>query len=108
MKKVSTCNYVYAVEKGFIADPEESVRDTIFKQYERVLVESLITSFGLDFLVRDRVGGDVDTIHNVRQIGKNPDMVYKNKAMKGHTKTVGNIHPLSIIATRATKRSIVR
>ena len=80
MKKVSTCNYVYAVEKGFIADPEESVRDTIFKQYERVLVESLITSFGLDFLVRDRVGGDVDTIHNVRQIGKNPDMVYKNKA----------------------------
>ena len=73
-------NYVYAVGNGFIVDPEESVRDSIFQQYERVLVESLITSFGLDFLVHDRVGGDVDTIHNVRQIGKNSEMVYKNKA----------------------------
>lgn len=77
---MSTCNYVYAVGNGFVADPEESVRDSIFQQYERVLVESLITSFGLDFLVHDRVGGDVDTIHNVRQIGKNSEMVYKNKA----------------------------
>ena len=53
-------NYVYAVGNGFIVDPEESVRDSIFQQYERVLVESLITSFGLDFLVHDRVGGDVE------------------------------------------------
>ena len=89
---MSTCNYVYAVEKSFVADPKEPVRDSIFKQYERVLVESLITSFGLDFLVRDRVGGDVDTIHNVRQIGKNPDMVYKNKANERAYENLSLIH----------------
>ena len=43
-----------------------------------VLVESLISSFGLDFLIKDQHGGDVDTIHNVRQIGKDEQMTYKN------------------------------
>jgi hypothetical protein len=32
------------------------------------VVKSLVTSFGLDFLLfKDRVGGDVDTIHNARK-----------------------------------------
>ena len=32
------------------------------------VVKSLCSSFGLDFLLfEDKVGGDVDTIHNVRQ-----------------------------------------
>ena len=31
-------------------DVETNVYDSIFKQYERVVVQSLITSFGLDFL----------------------------------------------------------
>ena len=52
---------------------------SIFQQYERVVIESLITSFGLDFIVRDQHGGDVDTVHNVRQIGKDENMSYKNK-----------------------------
>lgn len=60
-------------------DLEANVYDSIFKQYERVVIESLITSFGLDFLVRDQHGGDVDTVHNVRQIGKDGQMRYKNK-----------------------------
>ncbi len=52
----------------------------LFKQYEKVIMESLITSFGLDFLIKDQYGGDVDTIHNVRQIGKDSQMTYKNKS----------------------------
>ena len=60
------------------ADPNENVLNTIWKQYERVVLHSLITSFGLDFLVHDQHGGDVDTIHNVRQIGNDPKMKYKN------------------------------
>ena len=44
-------------------------------------LESLITSFGLDFLLmKDRHGGDVDTIHNVRQIGQDEQMTYKNES----------------------------
>ena len=40
------------------------------EQYEKVIIDSIITSFGLDFLIRDQYGGDVDTIHNVRKIGQ--------------------------------------
>lgn len=65
--------------KDYFPEPEENVMNSLFKQYERVIVESLITSFGLDFLVKDQHGGDVDTIHNVRQIDKDSKMSYKNK-----------------------------
>jgi hypothetical protein len=44
----------------------ENMKEGLFKQYERVIVRSIITSFGLDFLVSDRNGGDVDTVHNIR------------------------------------------
>lgn len=38
------------------------------KELEQTVVKSLATSFGLDFLLfEDKVGGNVDTIHNVRQ-----------------------------------------
>ena len=60
-------------------NPDDNVMGSIFQQYERVVIESLITSFGLDFIVRDQHGGDVDTVHNVRQIGKDENMSYKNK-----------------------------
>lgn len=37
-------------------------------ELERVVTQSLFTSFGLDFmLLEDKKGGDVDTIHNVRR-----------------------------------------
>lgn len=71
-------NYTANVCRQFDPDPSEPIMESIFQQYERVLVESLITSFGLDFLVNDRHGGDVDTIHNVRQIGQDDQMTYKN------------------------------
>lgn len=49
-------------------NPEDNLMDGLFKQYERVIIDSIITSFGLDFFIKDRHGGDVDTVHNVRQI----------------------------------------
>lgn len=72
-------SYVLGSGLDFTPEPEENVMDSIFKQYERVIIESLITSFGLDFIVKDRHGGDVDTINNVRKIGKDEKMTYKNK-----------------------------
>jgi hypothetical protein len=53
-----------------------------WNEYERVILQSLITSFGLDFLVHDQHGGDVDTIHSVREIGKDSKMEYKNNQNK--------------------------
>ena len=72
-------NCIFAETSNFYSDNNPDVVGSIFKQYERVIVESLITSFGLDFIVKDSHGGDVDTIHNVRQIGKDSEMFYKNK-----------------------------
>ena len=71
-------NYVYAVGNQMPSDPNMPVMDLLLQQYKRVIAESLITSFGLDFLVKDQYGGDVDTIHNVRQVGRVPEMAYKN------------------------------
>ncbi len=71
--------FVLAASKNYYPDKSENVMQSIFSQYERVIVQSIITSFGLDFLIKDQHGGDVDTIHNVRQIGKDPNMTYKNK-----------------------------
>lgn len=63
---------------NFVPDPEQNVYESIFKQYERIVVESLITSFGLDIFIKDQHGGDVDTIHNVREIGVDQEMIYKS------------------------------
>lgn len=71
-------NYTAQVGKQFVPNPSEPVMDSLFQQYERVLIESLVTSFGLDFLVKDQHGGDVDTIYNVRQIGEDERLTYKN------------------------------
>ena len=75
-------DYAIRSTQGYEPDQNENVLSSIFKQYESVIVQSLITSFGLDFLITDRHGGDVDTIHNVRQIGSDPEMQYKNAANK--------------------------
>ena len=32
----------------------------------------------MDFIIQDQYGGDVDTIHNLEQVGKNPEMSIKN------------------------------
>lgn len=71
-------NYLQKIDQSFDLEPSEPVMNGLFRQYERVLVESLVTSFALDFLVKDQYGGDVDTIHNVRKIGQDDKMTYKN------------------------------
>ena len=72
-------DYLVSVSKNYYPSKEENVVKSIFLQYETVIIYSLITSFGLDFLIKDQHGGDVDTIHNVRQIGK--DLEMKNLKM---------------------------
>ena len=58
------------ISNNYAPSPEEPVMESLMSEYKRVIFESLLTSFGLDsFLVTDRHGGDVDTIHNVRKIG---------------------------------------
>ena len=71
--------YINASGLNFSPKPDDNIMTSIFKQYESVIIESIITSFGLDFLVKDSYGGDVDTIHNVRQIGKDDQMTYKGQ-----------------------------
>lgn len=74
--------FMTELNRGIEADPDENVFLSIWNEYERVIVQSLITSFGLDFLVQDQYGGDVDTIHNVRKVGKDDNMSYKNEKNK--------------------------
>ena len=71
------CTFISKVDLG--DEPIEDSYESIFNQYERVVVQALATSFGLDFLIQDRHGGDVDTINNVRKIGKDSNMTYKNQ-----------------------------
>lgn len=75
-------NSAAVFDKGFEPFQDESIMKSILAQYERVLVESLITTFGLDFIVKDQYGGDVDTIHNVGKIGVDSQMIYKNRNNK--------------------------
>ena len=76
---MGTANGVIVFDRGYDPTPDEPIMNSILQQYERVLVESLITTFGLDVLIKDQYGGDVDTINNVREIGKDPKMTYKSK-----------------------------
>ena len=66
--------FINELNNSVSPDPENNGFADIWKQYERVVLHSLITSFGLDFLVHDQHGGDVDTVRGVRDgIYKNPD-----------------------------------
>ena len=82
-------DYLASVSNNYYPSKEENVVKSIFSQYETVIIYSLITSFGLDFLIKDQHGGDVDTIHNVRQIGKDLEMTYKNKQNQENYETRG-------------------
>lgn len=85
-------------------EPDEDVFKGIWEQYERVIIRSLITSFGLDFLVKDQHGGDVDTVHNVRQIGNDPNMKYKNKQNETDYEKRKNMIRMHIIMTPDLKK----
>ena len=45
----------------------QTVFSEMWKAYRGVILHSIVTSFGLDFIVRDQHGGDVDTILSVRE-----------------------------------------
>ena len=77
---MAECFAVKAVQ-GYDPQPEEPIFESIMRQYGAVVAQSLVQSFGLDgLLVHDRYGGDVDTVHNVCNIGMDPQMQYKNAA----------------------------
>lgn len=67
------------------ADISKGSFKTLMNSYEEVIMKSLITSFGLDFiLVKDRHGGDVDTIHNVREIQNERNLPENQKKFSGY------------------------
>lgn len=74
---MTTVKYLARVSIA-VPDTQITVKKSLFEEYERIVIESLISSFGLDFIINDRYGGDVDTIHNVQNIGKDPNLHYKN------------------------------
>ncbi|MDO5407377.1 MAG: hypothetical protein Q4F28_08620 [Eubacteriales bacterium] len=81
---MDTC-FASLTGNNYFPDPNDDIMDSLFKQYEHVIVESLISSFGLDFLIKDQHGGDVDTIHNVRVMDSkrkdfDSEMSYKSTA----------------------------
>ena len=62
---------------------EQTMFSQMWKAYRGIILRSIVTSFGLDFIVQDQHGGDVDTIHGVRESGiyKNPlnETAYQNR-----------------------------
>ncbi|WP_037284985.1 hypothetical protein [Saccharibacillus sacchari] len=95
----------FSVQSGEFFDPksDEPVMLSLFKQYESIIIESLVTSFGLDFLVKDRHGGDVDTVLNVRKIDKDEQMTYKNNK---HKEAYANQEPYHSHTYHSDKRYI--
>lgn len=92
-------NFIAQLDDTSAIIQEENLYDSLFKQYERVVIESLITSFGLDALIEDRHGGDVDTIHTVREIGVDNKMKYKNDKIKAPILSEENMTQKHIIPT---------
>lgn len=69
--------------KDYCPTNDEAADESLLSQYEKLVTETLLSSFGLEALLQtstDQVGGDVDTIHNVRNIGKEPGLGYKSAA----------------------------
>ena len=44
-----------------------TVFSEMWDSYKRTILHAIVTSFGLDFVIRDQNGGDVDTIRGVRE-----------------------------------------
>ncbi len=66
-------NYLATLANTKCANPNGNVFDGIWQSYERVVLHSLVTSFGLDFIVQDQQDGDVDSIRSVRSSGFKSD-----------------------------------
>jgi len=73
-------------------------------ELHKEVVKSLTTTFGLDFLLfEDKKGGDVDTIHNVRQFQKGDRDVNVSKEFKHNYENRGNYRPLNEHGKRVSK-----
>lgn len=68
---------------------DQTMFSQMWKAYRGIILRSIVTSFGLDFIVQDQHGGDVDTIHGVRESGtyKNPvnETAYQNRGKYNST-----------------------
>ena len=66
-------NYIATLSNTKCDDSNGNVFNGIWQSYECVVLHSLVASFGLDFLVHDQQGGDVDSIRSVRSSGFKSD-----------------------------------
>lgn len=81
---------------SFYPIKEETVLSSLMQRYKIVIIESLITAFGLERMILDQHGGDVDTIHSVRQIDSDPDMEYKNPQNQANYENRGSYNRASV------------
>ena len=70
--------FIEKLDANIVVSDEKETKKSLFQEYERVILDSLLQTFGLDFIIQDQYGGDVDTIRNLEQVGKNPEMRIKN------------------------------
>lgn len=91
MQRSGSAVFVEALGDGVgQPDSHESGFRYIIRQYEEVVVRSLITSFGLEMFIQDRRGGDVDTINTVRD----PSVTdYANKRNQRDYENRGEYNP---------------
>lgn len=101
---MSNC-FAAMADSNFSPEPDDDIMDSLFQQYERVIVETLITTFGLDFLIKDQHGGDVDTIHNVRKIGSDSNMTYKSSKNQAAYQNRGTYERAEYHENNATYKS---
>lgn len=71
-------NFVKDIDSYYSQEPNETVLDSLFRGYEKVIFKSIVTSFGLEHFISDQYGGDVDTIYNVRKNDIDARIQYKN------------------------------
>lgn len=77
----------------------------LMESYEATILQTILATFGLDFLTTYQHGGDVDTVHNVDQIGKDPLMTYKNKKNEADYNNRGEYNSKDYHAHPAYKES---
>ena len=51
---METKNYISALANSKCTNPNSNVFNSIWQSYERVVLHSLVTSFGLDFFAQDQ------------------------------------------------------
>lgn len=53
------------LDANIVVSDDKETKKSLFQEYERVILDSLLQTFELDFIIQDQYGGDVDTIHNL-------------------------------------------